>query len=233
MTDILTSARKILSPIHPDGWKFIGVFALTTFVLAFFADILGAIGAGLTGWCAYFFRDPERMTPTRPGLVISPADGLILSTDPSVPPEELGLGSVSLPRISIFMNVFDVHVNRIPIDGKIEEIAYRPGSFVNASLDKASEQNERQSVRVAGEQGAVGVVQIAGLIARRIRSDINVGQQVLAGERYGLIRFGSRVDLYLPQGVAPQVIAGQRAIAGETVCADLAGHEPARKGKVR
>jgi phosphatidylserine decarboxylase len=187
-----------------------------------------------TAWCTYFFRDPPRVTPTRSGLVVSPADGVVQMIQPAVPPEELGLGRQPLTRISVFMNVFDVHVNRTPVSGTVANLAYRPGKFFNASLDKASEFNERQAIRLRLEDGRdLAVVQIAGLVARRIRCDLKQGQAVRTGERFGLIRFGSRLDVYLPEGVSPLVAVGQTTIAGETVIADLAAAEPARHGEER
>ena len=177
------------------------------------APPLGWAGLVLTLWCVYFFRDPDRVTPGRPGLVISPADGVVQSIVEAVPPPELDMGETPLVRIAVFMNVFDVHVNRVPCDGTITRLAYRPGKFFNASLDKASEFNERQGVRLTTGDGLnLAFVQIAGLIARRIKCQISEGQAVRAGERFGLIRFGSRVDVYLPMGVAPPVIPAQRAV---------------------
>ena len=226
--------KSVLVPINRAGWPFIGVFAAVTAVVAYYNEPLGWIGVILTLWCAYFFRDPDRTTPIRDGLVISPADGVVQGIGPAVPPEEIGLGDSPRNRISIFMNVFDVHVNRIPIAGTINKLAYRPGKYFNASLDKASEFNARQSFHLKTEDGAdVGVVQIAGLIARRIKCDLTEEQPVLAGERFGLIRFGSRVDVYLPDGVPPMVAIGQRTIAGETVIADFRAQEPPRNGEVR
>ncbi len=226
--------KPILVPIHRDGWRFIAVFAVATVVLAFVWQPLGWIGALATGWCAYFFRDPPRITPTRDGLVVSPADGVVQMIQLAVPPEELGLGPDPLTRISIFMNVFDVHVNRSPAGGTVVNLAYRPGKFFNASLDKASAFNERQAIRLRLEDGGdLAVVQIAGLVARRIRCDLRQGQAVRTGERFGLIRFGSRLDIYLPEGVSPLIAVGQTAIAGETVIADLASAEAPRHGEER
>lgn len=226
--------RYVLVPIHREGWPFIAAFAVGALLLALLWEPLGWIGLALTGWCAFFFRDPQRVTPVREGLVISPADGLVQMIGEAVPPNELGMGTEALTRISIFMSVFDVHVNRIPTHGRVLRMAYRPGTFVNASLDKASEDNERMAVRMATLDGReLAFVQIAGLIARRIKWWLADDQQVRAGERFGLIRFGSRVDVYLPQGVAPLVACGQRAVAGETVLADLTSDEPARQGEAR
>jgi phosphatidylserine decarboxylase len=221
-------------PIHRAGWPFIGAFAAVSLLLWLISPWLGLVGLIATLWCVYFFRDPPRVTPIRDGLIVSPADGRITAVEPARPPQELGLGESMLPRVSIFLSVFDVHVNRIPIDGRIERSVYRPGKFFNAALDKASNDNERRAVLIASNEGAqVGVVQIAGLIARRIVTWVAEGQQVHAGERFGLIRFGSRVDIYLPSGVAALVVTGQRCIAGETVIADIRLHEGSRDGAVR
>jgi phosphatidylserine decarboxylase len=231
---MLELLKPILVPIHRDGWPFVAGFAVAAIVLALLWAPLGWVGAILTGWCAYFFRDPPRITPTRAGLVISPADGIVQMMQPAVPPAELGLGPQPLTRVSVFMNVFNVHVNRIPVEGAVANLAYRPGKFFNASLDKASEFNERQAIALRLADGrALAVVQIAGLVARRIRCDLRPSQAVRTGERFGLIRFGSRVDVYLPDGVAPLVALGQTTIAGETVIADLAAAEPARHGEER
>jgi phosphatidylserine decarboxylase len=219
---IIESVRKQMAPIHPEGYLFIGIFALVSLVLFVVWRPLGWIGVILTLWCVYFFRDPVRVTPVRDGLVVAPADGKISSVALAVPPAELGLGSESLPRVSIFMSVFDVHVNRSPVSGEVERIVYRPGKFLNADLDKASEDNERNGLVVRTPSGRYGVVQIAGLIARRIVCFVKEGQLVSAGERFGLIRFGSRVDVYLPAGTKPLVAVGQYALGGETIIADLA-----------
>ena len=225
---------RVLPPINRAGWPFVGSLALVTLGLAAVDGNLGWIGALSTAWCAYFFRDPDRVTPIREDLIVSPADGVIQAIEQSAPPDELAMGDVLRSRVSIFMNVFDVHVNRMPCDGVVTALKYTPGRFVNASLDKASALNERNSVRVTAPGGwDVACVQIAGLIARRIRCALDVGQSVRAGERFGLIRFGSRVDVYLPEGVAPLVSVGQRTVAGETVVADVRAQEPARGGEVR
>lgn len=224
----------VLVPIAREGRPFIAAFAVVTLLLGLLADWLLVPGVVLTAWCVYFFRDPHRVTPTRDGLVISPADGRVVSIA-SVPwPKELAMGEGEATRVGIFMNVFDVHVNRIPVDGRITKLAYVPGAFVNASFDKASEQNERQCVAMeTGDGRPLAFVQIAGLVARRIVCHLTEGQPVLAGERMGMIRFGSRVDVYLPAGVAPLVVEGQRCVAAETVLADLSSAEPARNGAVR
>lgn len=219
---IIDSVRKQMAPIHPEGYLFIGIFALVSLVLFVIWRPLGWIGVVLTLWCIYFFRDPVRVTPVRDGLVVAPADGKISSVALAVPPPELGLGSESVPRVSIFMSVFDVHVNRSPVSGEVERIVYRPGKFFNADLDKASEHNERNGLVIRTPSGRYGVVQIAGLIARRIVCFAKEGQLVSAGERFGLIRFGSRVDIYLPAGTKPLVAVGQYSLGGETVIADLA-----------
>ncbi|WP_416883481.1 phosphatidylserine decarboxylase [Marivita sp.] len=211
-----------IKPMHPEGRKFVAIFAAVTLVLFAIEDVLGWIGVGLTVWCYYFFRDPERITPDAPGLVISPADGVVSLIEPAVPPRELGLPEEALTRVSVFMSVFNCHVNRAPVAGKVEKIAYKPGKFLNASLDKASEDNERNSlvIRMADDR-ILTVTQIAGLVARRIVSFTQEGVVLDRGERFGLIRFGSRLDIYLPEGVEPSVKIGQTMIAGETVIADL------------
>jgi phosphatidylserine decarboxylase len=218
---IINSIRQQLSPVHPEGYPFIGAFALVSLILFWLWAPLGWLGTVLTAWCAYFFRDPVRVTPVAEGLVIAPADGLISLVVNAVPPPELGLGATPLPRVSIFMSVFNCHVNRAPISGRIERIVYTAGKFLNADLDKASEDNERNALVIASQTGRVGVVQIAGLIARRIVCWVKEGQSMGAGERIGMIRFGSRVDVYLPAGTIPRVSEGQTSLAGETVIADL------------
>lgn len=218
-----------LKPMHPEGNKFVAIFGLVTIVLFWLTPILGWIGVGLTIWCYYFFRDPKRTTPLRDGLLVSPADGIVSLIEPAIPPAELGMANVPLTRVSVFMNVFNCHVNRSPIAGDVAAIAYRPGKFFNASLDKASEHNERNSLRIMLADGReIAVVQIAGLVARRIVCWTKPGQALMTGERFGLIRFGSRVDVYLPDGVAPLVAVGQTMTAGETIIADLVTSEPQR-----
>jgi phosphatidylserine decarboxylase len=218
---IANSIRSQLSPINPEGYPFIGAFALASLILFLLWPPLGWIGTLLTLWCAYFFRDPPRVTPVSDRLVVSPADGRISLVVNAVPPLELGLGTMPLPRVSIFMSVFDCHVNRTPISGRIERIVYTAGKFLNADLDKASEDNERNGFVIAGAAGQIGVVQIAGLIARRIVPFVKEGDTIATGERFGLIRFGSRLDIYLPEGSKALVAVGQTAIAGETVLADF------------
>lgn len=250
MDDILKLIRKtFFVPIHPAGWRFIAFFALVTLVLAFVSEFLGVLGLVLTLWCVYFFRNPPRVTPVREGLIVSPADGLVsLIADVPLPPELDGCrGKEGAPtgdslcdaptvtRVSIFLNVFDVHVNRVPVDGEVTKVVYHPGKFLSANLDKASLENERSTVlmKVRGQDTSVAFVQIAGLVARRIICQLSAGQQVRAGEIYGLIRFGSRVDIYLPPGAAPLVCVGQRAVGGETVIADLRSDEARREGEDR
>jgi phosphatidylserine decarboxylase len=225
---IVDSLRNQLVPIHPQGYPFIGGFALVSLILFWLWAPLGWLGTVLTLWCVYFFRDPPRTTPVRDGLVVSPADGRISLVTNAVPPAELGLGTAPLPRISVFMSVFDCHVNRSPVSGQIEKMVYRAGLFLNADLDKASEDNERNAFLITTPSARIGVVQIAGLIARRIVPFVREGQPVSAGERIGMIRFGSRVDVYLPQGVKALVAEGQTSLAGETVFADLTRAESPR-----
>jgi phosphatidylserine decarboxylase len=230
LADTITST---LVPVHREGYKFIAIFLAVTLLMFWLgADTLGWIGVIASLWCAYFFRDPERVTPSRTGLVISPADGRVSLIVQVVPPPELNLPREPMTRVSVFMNVFDVHVNRSPVDGQIVHLAYVPGAFLNADLDKASEDNERQALTLELADGKrIGVVQIAGLVARRIVKFVDDGDRLAAGQRFGLIRFGSRVDVYLPLGINPLVCTGQRAIAGETIIADLSSAEPARSGR--
>lgn len=223
---LIDSVRRQLTPIHPEGYVFIAIFAVIALVLSYLWAPLGWIGALATAWCAYFFRNPERVTPVRDGLVVSPADGIVCSIGYFPPPPELELGGQPMQRVSVFMSVFDVHVNRAPITGRILRIAYKPGKFLNADLDKASEDNERSGMVLETAYGRFGVVQIAGLIARRIVSFVRQNDHLSAGQRYGLIRFGSRVDVYMPEGARVLVGLGSKAIAGETPLADLRGGEP-------
>jgi phosphatidylserine decarboxylase len=222
------SVRAQIAPITPEGYPFIGAFAFASIVLFWLWSPLGWLGTLLTIWCAYFFRDPPRVTPMRDGLVVSPADGRISQITTAPPPHELGLGDTPLLRISIFMSVFDCHVNRSPVAGQIEKIIYQPGKFFSADLDKASADNERNSLLIAAASGRVAVVQIAGLIARRIVCFVREGQPLGAGERFGMIRFGSRLDVYLPDGTLPLVAVGQTSLAGETVLADLRNADAGR-----
>jgi phosphatidylserine decarboxylase len=221
-------------PLHPEGPGFVAIFFLASLILYWIWHPLGFIGFILTIWCFYFFRDPDRVTPTRTGLVVSPADGIVQMVGLAPPPAELGLGSEKVMRISVFMSVFDCHVNRAPIAGTVIKEEYTPGKFLNATLDKASEDNERQTVVLRTAEGKEFiVVQIAGLVARRIRCDVREGQQLLTGQRFGMIRFGSRVDVYLPPGAPAFVVPGQHAVAGETVIADINATESHRDGEVR
>jgi phosphatidylserine decarboxylase len=224
----------LLPPLHPEGPGFVAIFLVATLILFWIWHPLGVIGLGLTIWCFFFFRDPDRITPTRAGLVVSPADGLIQMICEVAPPPELGMDATPVTRVSVFMSVFNCHVNRVPIGGAIVKEEYTPGKFLNATLDKASIDNERQALLIRTAEGRdVGVVQIAGLVARRIRCDVRAGQQVVTGQRFGMIRFGSRLDVYLPPGSAPLVMVGQHAIAGETVFADLVSSETPRAGEMR
>jgi phosphatidylserine decarboxylase len=229
---VINSVRSQLAPIHPLGYPFIGGFALASLILFFLWTPLGWIGTLATAWCAYFFRDPVRVTPLREGIVVAPADGRVSRVVNALPPPELGLGGRPLPRISIFMSVFDCHVNRTPVSGRIERMVYRAGKFISADLDKASEDNERNAFVIAAARYRIGVVQIAGLVARRIVPFVQEGQSVAAGDRIGMIRFGSRVDVYLPEGGRALVAEGQTAIAGETVLADLAQADTGRSYRI-
>ncbi|WP_426123319.1 phosphatidylserine decarboxylase [Pararhizobium sp. PWRC1-1] len=218
---LINTVRNTLVPVHKEGYPFIAGFFVVSLVLGFLWEPLMWIGFILTAWCAYFFRDPERMTPLDDDLVISPADGRVSSIAMMTPPEELGLGTVPMLRITVFMNVFNCHVNRAPVRGTIRRIAYRAGKFVNAELDKASHENERNGLVIETTHGEIGVVQIAGLVARRIVCWSVPNDTLQAGERFGLIRFGSRLDVFLPEGAEPRVSLGQTAIAGETVLAEF------------
>ena len=214
------SVRSALVPVHPDGVKFVAIFASATVLLAFLVGQTGFwIGAILTAWCVYFFRDPERVTRLDEAFVVSPADGIISAIGPARPPIELGLGKDDMLRVSIFMNVFSVHVNRVPIPGRVKRAVRKAGKFLNAELDKASRENERAGLVIEGQHGTIGVVQVAGLVARRILFWKEEGQIVEQGERFGLIRFGSRLDVYLPENCYTRVALGQVAVAGETVLA--------------
>ncbi|HRK24203.1 MAG TPA: phosphatidylserine decarboxylase [Beijerinckiaceae bacterium] len=229
---VVASVRKMIVPIHPEGYIFIAGAVILALIGGWIWSPLGWLFWLAAGFCAYFFRDPPRVTPSRDGLVISPADGRVDMVGFFVPPPELGLGDKPLPRITIFLSVFDVHINRAPVGGKIVKIAYTPGLFLNADLDKASEDNERNGMVIETASGRIGVVQIAGLIARRIVCFVKEGETVGPGERYGLIRFGSRADIYLPDTARPMVGVGQRAIGGETILADLKSTETPRTFRV-
>jgi phosphatidylserine decarboxylase len=225
---IYDSIRAQMVPITPEGYPFIGAFAFVSLVLFWLWSPLGWLGALLTIWCVYFFRDPPRVTPVRDGLVVAPADGRISQITTAPPPHELGLGDAPVLRISIFMSVFDCHVNRSPMAGTIEKIIYQPGKFVSADLDKASADNERNSLVIVTPTTRIAVTQIAGLVARRIVCFVREGQPLGAGERFGMIRFGSRLDVYLPDGTLPLVAVGQTSLGGETVLADLGNADAGR-----
>ncbi len=216
---IASSIRDSMVPIHREGYPFIAIFFVAALVLGWLWNPLFYVGLLLTGWCAYFFRDPKRVTPVNYELVISPADGTVSHITNLVPPAELNLSNKPMLRISVFMNVFNCHVNRIPLRGKILRIVYSKGSFLSAELDKASLDNERNSLVLDTPQGEIAVVQIAGLVARRIVCWAQSGEEMGAGERFGLIRFGSRLDVYLPANAVPKVAIGQTMIAGESVLA--------------
>jgi phosphatidylserine decarboxylase len=228
----LDTITESLAPIHRDGMKFVAAGALATLLLFMLVPVLGWLAALITLYIAYFFRDPDRVTPLRDGLVIAPADGKVSAIEVVVPPTELGLGPEQRVRISIFLSVLDVHINRSPVAGRIVRSNYIPGAFLNAALDKASEENERRAIVIQTASGIeIGVVQIAGLIARRIVTFAREGDSLGVGERFGLIRFGSRVDTYLPPGKVALVAVGQLAVAGETVLADLKSSEPEREAR--
>lgn len=218
---LVDTIKNAFVPIHREGWPFVAGFAAVTVVLGFFSTNLFWIGAILTAWCAYFFRDPERVTPVDDALVVSPADGIVSAVGPAVPPRELGLGPTEMTRISVFMNVFSCHVNRSPVRGRIVAVEHRPGKFLNAELDKASAENERNGLVIDSPHGRIAAVQIAGLVARRILCWTDAGSDISTGDRFGLIRFGSRVDVYLPAGAVAKVAVGQTAVAGETVIAEF------------
>jgi phosphatidylserine decarboxylase len=228
MNDILASVRRLLVPIHKEGYPFIAIGAIAALILGQLWEPLGWLFVIITLWMCYFFRDPERVTPIRDGLVVSPADGRVSMITTLVPPSELELPAEPMQRVSVFMNVFDCHVNRSPVAGRIVQILYTPGLFLNAELDKASEDNERNALVIETGATKIGVVQIAGLVARRIVGFVKAGDELGAGERFGLIRFGSRVDVYMPLTAQLLVGVGQVAIAGETVLADLKGQDAAR-----
>jgi phosphatidylserine decarboxylase len=231
-----TNTKWRFPSVHPEGRKFLLIAAVVTVVVyGGLSHFLGWLCVGLTIWIAAFFRDPVRTTPQGPGLIVAPADGLVSAISKVPPPRELagagGLTASEMTRVSIFMSVFDVHINRSPVTGRVTKMAYVPGKFVNADLDKASDENERQHFLIETSEGLqIGVTQIAGLIARRILTFVHEGDPVEAGQRIGMIRFGSRVDVYLPAGTGPKVLLGQRAIAGETVLAEI-GVEVAISGR--
>lgn len=223
--------KIVAVPMHKEGRKFVAIFAAIAIVLGLLWEPLFWLGAGVTVWCYYFFRDPVRIIPQVDDLVISPADGVVSLIEEVIPPADMGLGDAPLTRVSVFMNVFNCHVNRAPVAGTVTSVVYHHGKFLNASLDKASIHNERNSVTIETASGArIGVVQIAGLVARRIVCFVKEGDVMDAGFRFGLIRFGSRLDVYLPEGTAPLVMVGQTAVAGETILAEL-GADARRTGR--
>ncbi len=223
--------RKVLAPLHPDGFKFVLAAAAATLLLFLVWRPAGWAAAVVTLWIVYFFRDPWRVTPLREGLVVSPADGIVTSVTPSRLPPELGMGDGEVVRIGIFLSIFDVHVTRAPIGGRVAALRYTKGRFVDASREEAGLNNERMAIRVAPPEGPeIAYVQVAGLIARRIVCDLREGQRIAAGQRMGIIRFGSRVDVYCPPPYVTMVVAGQRMVGGETILADRLAQEPARQG---
>ena len=212
----------VILPMHPEGRKFVAIFAAAALILGLIWEPFFWAGLGLTIWCYYFFRDPERVVPQSDNFIISPADGVVSLIQDVTPPPEMGIGEEPLTRVSVFMNVFNCHVNRACIDGTVTNVTYHHGKFLNASLDKASEHNERNSITITrGDDLKIGITQIAGLVARRIVCVVEEGATLSAGDRFGLIRFGSRLDIYLPKGVMPAVCLGQKTTAGETVLAYL------------
>jgi phosphatidylserine decarboxylase len=220
-----------LAPLHPDGIKFVAAGAAVSLLLFLMWRPAGWFGVVVTLWIAYFFRDPWRVTPRREGLLVSPADGTVVSVAPVPPPAELAMGDDPVARVGIFLDLFDVHVTRAPIGGRVAALRYSKGRFINASRDEASRQNERMAIRIAPPAGPeIAFVQVAGLIARRIVCDLREGQEVGVGQRMGIIRFGSRVDVYCPPPYVPLVVAGQRMVGGETVIADRLAREPPRDG---
>jgi phosphatidylserine decarboxylase len=223
--------RRIFAPLHPDGFKFVAAGVVVSLLLFLIWPPAGWLGVVATLWIAYFFRDPWRVTPRRDGLLVSPADGIVVSMAPVPPPPELSMGTDPVPCIGIFLNIFDVHVTRAPIAGRVAAVRYSKGRFIDASRDEASRQNERMAIRIAPPAGPeIAFVQVAGLVARRIACDLREGQEVAPGQRIGIIRFGSRVDIYCPPPYVTMVIEGQRMVGGETVIADRLAQEPPRQG---
>jgi phosphatidylserine decarboxylase len=223
--------RRVLAPLHPDGFKFVLAAALATVLLFLLWTPAGWAAAVVTLWMVYFFRDPWRVTPTREGLLVSPADGIVTSVTAARPPPELEMDDVEVVRIGIFLNIFDVHVTRAPVGGRVVALRYTKGRFINASHEEASLNNERMAIRVAPPEGPeIAYVQIAGLVARRIVCDLREGQRIATGQRMGIIRFGSRVDVYCPPPYVTMVVAGQRMVGGETILADRLAQELPRQG---
>ena len=231
---LIDTITDSIVPVHSDGYKFLAIGAGVCLLLFLVWPPAAWVAVLITAWIAYFFRDPPRVTPLRDGLIIAPGDGRISAIEVVRPPAELGFGDEPRLRISIFLSVFDVHINRAPVPGRVVRSVYVPGTFLNAALDKASEENERRCLVIStSDNQEVAVVQIAGLVARRIVTFIREGDTVGVGERYGLIRFGSRVDTYLPPGHGALVAVGQRAVGGETILADLKSSEPEREARVQ
>jgi phosphatidylserine decarboxylase len=222
---VAESIRNALVPVRREGYPLIAAFGGAAIILGLVWSPFFWIGLALTGWCAYFFRDPERVTPVDDRFVISPADGIVSAIGPAVPPRELGLGTSEMTRVSVFMNVFSCHVNRSPVRGRITRIEHRPGKFLNAELDKASTENERNGLVIESPNGTIAVVQVAGLVARRIVCWVDAGANIGVGDRFGLIRFGSRLDVYLPADAVPRVAIGQTAVAGESIIAEFGGEQ--------
>ena len=223
MNDLLDALKLVTFPIHKEGYKFIFIFAIATAILALMSNFLGLIGLVATLWCIFFFRDPERFVPLEDNVIISPADGVVTRVEYGAEaPEELGYGKTKFNKVSIFLNVFNVHVNRVPLSGSVTKVVYRPGKFLSANAEDASVENERNSVVVKNSNGTeIIFVQVAGLVARRIISDLKEGQEVVAGQRYGIIRFGSRADLYFPENVEIKSLLGQTMVGGETIIAKI------------
>jgi len=229
---VVQSIRASLVPVRREGAPFIAAAVVVAVAGLFLWQPLFWVAAIVAAWCAYFFRDPPRVIPIESDLVVSPADGRVSAVVLGSPPAELGLGPEQRRRFSVFMNVFDCHVNRAPVAGRVAKIAYRPGKFFNAELDKASEHNERNGIVIEGANGPVGVVQIAGLVARRIVCFVKEGDLLAPGERIGMIRFGSRLDVWLPATARVLVAEGQTAVAGETVLARFGGADETRRVRV-
>lgn len=223
MNDLINALKLVTFPIHKEGYKFILIFAIVTIILSLMSNGLGIIGLVLTLWCVFFFRDPERFIPVEKNIVISPADGVVTLIEKGVTaPEDLGYGDKKWNKISVFLNVFNVHVNRVPVAGKITKVSYKAGKFLSANAVEASAENERNSIVIKTAEGVeIICVQVAGLVARRIVSDAVEGVEVNAGDRYGIIRFGSRADIYFPENVQIQSLVGQTMIGGETIIAKL------------
>jgi len=223
MNDLLDALKLVTFPIHKEGYKFIFIFAIATAILALMSNFLGLIGLVATLWCIFFFRDPERFVPLEDNAIVSPADGVVTRVEYGAEaPEELGYGKTKFNKVSIFLNVFNVHVNRVPLSGSVTKVVYRPGKFLSANAEDASVENERNSVVVKNSNGTeIIFVQVAGLVARRIISDLKEGQEVVVGQRYGIIRFGSRADLYFPENVEIKSLLGQTMVGGETIIAKI------------